>query len=55
MAKEGGFYIGRDFDPQAGERTIQNTNYDPDDLTTHAVVVDGRSSFERPAGADDRP
>jgi hypothetical protein len=39
MANEGGFYIGRDFDPQIGETTSQKTNYDPDDLTTHAVVV----------------
>jgi hypothetical protein len=39
MAKEGDFYIGRDFDPQIGETISQNTNYDPDDLTTHAVVV----------------
>jgi hypothetical protein len=39
MGKEGGFYIGRDFDPQRGETTSQNTHYDPDDLTTHAVVV----------------
>ena len=39
MANEGGFYIGRDFDPQSGETTSQTTQYDPDDLTTHAVVV----------------
>ena len=39
MAKEGGFYIGRDYDPQSGETISQNTHYDPDDLTTHAVVV----------------
>ena len=39
MANEGGFYIGRDFDPQSGETTSQKTQYDPDDLTTHAVVV----------------
>jgi hypothetical protein len=39
MADEGGFYIGRDFDPQSGETTSQDTQYDPDDLTTHAVVV----------------
>jgi len=35
----GKFYIGRDFDPQSGETTAQATQYDPDDLTTHAVVV----------------
>ncbi|MGW8226377.1 MAG: helicase HerA domain-containing protein, partial [Anaerolineales bacterium] len=39
MAKEAGFYIGRDFDPQIGETVSQDTKYDPDDLTTHAVVV----------------
>ena len=39
MADEGGFYIGRGFDPQSGETTSQKTQYDPDDLTTHAVVV----------------
>jgi hypothetical protein len=39
MANEGGFYIGREFDPQIGETTSQKTNCDPDDLTTHAVVV----------------
>jgi hypothetical protein len=39
MAKEGGFYIGRDYDPKVGETISQNTHYDPDDLTTHAVVV----------------
>jgi hypothetical protein len=35
----GEFYIGRDFDPQSGKTTTQATQYDPDDLTTHAVVV----------------
>ena len=39
MGKQGKFYIGRDFDPQSGETTSQPTQYDPDDLTTHAVVV----------------
>ncbi len=39
MVNEGGFYLGRDFDPQSGETTAQDTHYDPDDLTTHAVVV----------------
>ncbi len=39
MVNEGGFYLGRDFDPQSGETTAQGTHYDPDDLTTHAVVV----------------
>ncbi|UCD99112.1 MAG: DUF87 domain-containing protein, partial [Chloroflexota bacterium] len=39
MTNEGGFYIGRDFDHQSGETVFQKTQYDPDDLTTHAVVV----------------
>jgi hypothetical protein len=39
MAEKGKFYIGRDFDPQSGETTARTTHYDPDDLTTHAVVV----------------
>jgi hypothetical protein len=39
MGKQGSFYIGRDFNSQSGETTAQATNYDPDDLTTHAVVV----------------
>jgi hypothetical protein len=39
MANKGGLYIGREFDPQSGETTSQTTQYDPDDLTTHAVVV----------------
>ncbi len=33
------FYLGRIFDPQAGQTTAQPLLYDPDDLTTHAVVV----------------
>ena len=36
---DGKFYIGRVFDPQAGRITDQPLLYDPDDLTTHAVVV----------------
>jgi hypothetical protein len=39
MAIKGDFYIGRVFDPQSGETTSQVCEYDPDDLTTHAVVV----------------
>jgi hypothetical protein len=39
MAQEGDFYIGRIFDPKSGETTSQVSQYDPDDLTTHAVVV----------------
>jgi len=39
MSKDGSFYIGRNFDAQSGETTSQATHYDPDDLTTHAVVV----------------
>lgn len=33
------FYIGRRVDPQSGETTAEPQTYDPDDLTTHAVVV----------------
>lgn len=39
MADEGDFYIGRVDNHQSGETTSQATHYDPDDLTTHAVVV----------------
>ena len=33
------FYLGRIFDPASGQNTDQPLLYDPDDLTTHAVVV----------------
>ena len=33
------FYIGRRVNPQDGETTDEPQTYDPDDLTTHAVVV----------------
>ncbi len=33
------FYIGKLFDPAAGKVTGQPLQYDPDDLTTHGVVV----------------
>ncbi len=33
------FYVGRIFDPQSGITTDKPQFYDPDDLTTHAVVV----------------
>jgi hypothetical protein len=36
---EGKFFIGRAFDLQAGEMGESPTLYDPDDLTTHGVVV----------------
>ncbi len=36
---EGKFYLGEIFDPQAGKRSGQPLLYDPEDLTTHAVVV----------------
>jgi hypothetical protein len=39
MAKDEGFYIGRIFDPKESETTSVTSHYDPDDLTTHAVVV----------------
>ena len=35
----GQFYLGRLFDPQVGKLTDQPLLYDPNDLTTHAVVV----------------
>ena len=34
-----GFYLGRVFDPKTGKTTEQSFLYNPDDLTTHAVVV----------------
>ncbi len=34
-----GFYLGRIFDPKTGKTTTDALLYDPDDLTTHAVVV----------------
>ncbi len=34
-----GFYIGRIFDQQKGETAQERSFYDPDDLTTHGVVV----------------
>ncbi|HEB65054.1 MAG TPA: ATP-binding protein [Chloroflexi bacterium] len=33
------FYLGRIFDPQSGKTAADPLLYDPDDLTTHAVVV----------------
>lgn len=33
------FYIGRSFDLKSGDTQQQKTSYDPDDLTTHGVVV----------------
>jgi len=33
------FYIGRRVNPEDGETTEEAQTYDPDDLTTHAVVV----------------
>ena len=39
MDTEGNFYLGKHFDPKANTLTDQPLLYDPDDLTTHAVVV----------------
>lgn len=39
MTDEDKFYIGRIFEPRSGETTSKASLYDPDDLTTHAVVV----------------
>ena len=36
---DGKFYLGSAFDPAAGETTKERLLFDPDDLTTHAVVV----------------
>jgi hypothetical protein len=33
------FYLGRIFEPASGQTSAQPLLYDPDDLTTHAVVV----------------
>ena len=33
------FYLGKVFDPTANKATAQPLQYDPDDLTTHGVVV----------------
>jgi hypothetical protein len=35
----GKFYLGRIHEPQTGETSVQNLLYDPEDLTTHAVVL----------------
>jgi hypothetical protein len=34
-----GLYLGRLFDPQKNNVTVQSVDYDPADLTTHAVVT----------------
>ena len=34
-----GYYLGRIFDDSSGETTDRPLLYDPDDLTTHALVV----------------
>ncbi len=39
METDGKFYLGRLVDRATGERTADPLLYDPDDLTTHAVVV----------------
>jgi len=36
---QGKFYIGRDVDPRTQKTSDRPTLYDPDDLTTHGVVV----------------
>jgi hypothetical protein len=33
------FYLGRIFDPQQGKTTDRSLEYEPEDLTTHAVVM----------------
>jgi hypothetical protein len=39
MNTNGNYYLGRMFDSQSGQTTDRPLLYDPDDLTTHAVVV----------------
>lgn len=39
METDGKFYLGRIYDPEQREVTAEPLLYDPDDLTTHAVVV----------------
>jgi hypothetical protein len=39
METQGDFYLGRVVDPKTGDTTEGPLLYDPDDLTTHAVVV----------------
>jgi hypothetical protein len=39
LQTDGKFYLGRVVDPQTQETTPTKLLYDPDDLTTHAVVV----------------
>ncbi|MFP3852660.1 MAG: ATP-binding protein [Anaerolineales bacterium] len=39
MKTNGDFYLGRAFDVEKGERLAEPLLYDPDDLTTHGVVV----------------
>ena len=39
MQTDGKYYLGRMFDSEAGKTSQTPLFYDPDDLTTHAVVV----------------
>lgn len=39
MNTDDNFYLGRQFDLEAGEILDDPLLYDPDDLTTHGVVV----------------
>ena len=39
MERNDSYYLGRIYDDEAGQTTDQPLLYDPDDLTTHAVVV----------------
>ena len=36
---DSGFYLGREYDPKTQKVTAKDINYDPADLTTHAVVT----------------
>jgi len=46
------FYLGRIYDPKKGEITQVPLLYDPDDLTTHAVVVGMTGSGKTGLGID---
>ena len=47
METDGKFYLGRIFDHNQGETTEDPLLYDPDDLTTHAVVVASATEHDK--------
>jgi len=52
MGYDDKFYIGRAYDPKTNETLEQPTLYDPDDLTTHGVVVGMTGSGKTGLGID---